>query len=761
MSSCGHPQQVGAGTARQTGYFILPIIGLFLLCMLQPLQAQEQKPVHVQEWEYYRAHPEEIQQNAAPLKSGKRPLDEAASLSKVVYGFHPYWISEATASGYYFSLLTHMAYFSADVDTSVSTTGGFMTTNSWNTALSVTHAQNAGIKVHLTVVMFANHSRVLNTAAYRTNLVNNILTQINNRNANGAVIDFESMSSSVNTNFKLFIKELGDTLTSHNKELAVCLPAVDWSSTFSASFFTTNNPVVSYYFLMAYDYYWRGSANAGPCAPLTTGTSIYHVMRSINSYLTAGASTGKLIAGFPYYGYDWPVVSSSRMAATSANASSITFSSAKTAAAAINDTNKFFDATYKTSWYRYLSGSQWRQVWYDDSLSLSMKYDSIKAKGIAGTGMWALSYDGSNTDLWGALKKAFASTIAASYSVFDDFESTTGHFTNTPTYSGSTIGISTSSSAARVVSTAKNGLGALKLNLIDNASSSSAWTVRFVSGGGSIGNNTAVDPDGYLGFWMKTATAASGAQVAVTVDDQAGGTELSPKLTVNNNGEWNYYEFNMKGSGWTSFASGSGAVNGTSATLDALMFYAPNASPEWVIYLDDVYYISTSALPVELAAFSCLTKDGFCTLQWETKTEVNTSHFVIERGEGDGIWTEVGSRAAAGNSNVPLQYRLTDHKLIGANTHYRLKSVDNDGTVAVCKIIKAENTGAGMYSLQQNFPNPFNPATIIRFTLPEAGFVRFSVFSVNGEEVYKSSSLGLASGYHEIPFNGANLAGGV
>ncbi|MBI5726555.1 MAG: T9SS type A sorting domain-containing protein [Ignavibacteriales bacterium] len=140
---------------------------------------------------------------------------------------------------------------------------------------------------------------------------------------------------------------------------------------------------------------------------------------------------------------------------------------------------------------------------------------------------------------------------------------------------------------------------------------------------------------------------------------------------------------------------------------------------------------------------------------------MNTSHFVIERGEGDGVWTEVASKSAAGNSNTPLQYRVTDNKLIGANTHYRLKSVDNDGTIAVCKIIKAENTGAVMYSLKQNFPNPLNPTTIIRFTLPEAGFVRFSVFSVNGEEVYKSSSPGLAAGYHEIPFNGANLAGGV
>jgi hypothetical protein len=43
------------------------------------------------------------------------------------------------------------------------------------------------------------------------------------------------------------------------------------------------------------------------------------------------------------------------------------------------------------------------------------------------------------------------------------------------------------------------------------------------------------------------------------------------------------------------------------------------------------------------------------------------------------------------------------------------------------------------FSLSQNFPNPFNPETVIRFALPEAGFVKGVVYDILGREVSYSS----------------------
>ncbi len=39
------------------------------------------------------------------------------------------------------------------------------------------------------------------------------------------------------------------------------------------------------------------------------------------------------------------------------------------------------------------------------------------------------------------------------------------------------------------------------------------------------------------------------------------------------------------------------------------------------------------------------------------------------------------------------------------------------------------------FNLEQNMPNPFNPATVIGFQLPEAGAVRLSIYNLLGQEV--------------------------
>ena len=60
------------------------------------------------------------------------------------------------------------------------------------------------------------------------------------------------------------------------------------------------------------------------------------------------------------------------------------------------------------------------------------------------------------------------------------------------------------------------------------------------------------------------------------------------------------------------------------------------------------------------------------------------------------------------------------------------------------------------FSLQQNFPNPFNPSTEIRFDLPEEGQVELSVFNMQGQKVRTLESGKMTPGYHAIIWNGTN-----
>jgi hypothetical protein len=64
------------------------------------------------------------------------------------------------------------------------------------------------------------------------------------------------------------------------------------------------------------------------------------------------------------------------------------------------------------------------------------------------------------------------------------------------------------------------------------------------------------------------------------------------------------------------------------------------------------------------------------------------------------------------------------------------------------------------YSLAQNFPNPFNPATRIRFALPKKGHVSLKVYNVAGQLVRTMQDGVMEAGSHELMWDGNNNLGG-
>ena len=64
-----------------------------------------------------------------------------------------------------------------------------------------------------------------------------------------------------------------------------------------------------------------------------------------------------------------------------------------------------------------------------------------------------------------------------------------------------------------------------------------------------------------------------------------------------------------------------------------------------------------------------------------------------------------------------------------------------------------------VYSLHQNFPNPFNPSTTIRYDLPEDAFVRLTVYDIRGREVAVLANGMKAAGYQTVVWNGRDSRG--
>ena len=67
------------------------------------------------------------------------------------------------------------------------------------------------------------------------------------------------------------------------------------------------------------------------------------------------------------------------------------------------------------------------------------------------------------------------------------------------------------------------------------------------------------------------------------------------------------------------------------------------------------------------------------------------------------------------------------------------------------------NIMPGSFELFQNFPNPFNPSTIIRFTLKKHHNVNLSIYNILGKKVINLVEEKLPAGMHSIEWNGVDF----
>ncbi|GMU89772.1 MAG: hypothetical protein AMXMBFR49_19790 [Chlorobiota bacterium] len=65
------------------------------------------------------------------------------------------------------------------------------------------------------------------------------------------------------------------------------------------------------------------------------------------------------------------------------------------------------------------------------------------------------------------------------------------------------------------------------------------------------------------------------------------------------------------------------------------------------------------------------------------------------------------------------------------------------------------------YSLYNNYPNPFNPETVIKFSLKEKSSVTLNVYNIAGQKVEQLISGEMEKGFYEKRFNGTNFSSGV
>jgi hypothetical protein len=182
----------------------------------------------------------------------------------------------------------------------------------------------------------------------------------------------------------------------------------------------------------------------------------------------------------------------------------------------------------------------------------------------------------------------------------------------------------------------------------------------------------------------------------------------------------------------------------------------------------------STSLPVQLAGFAATVLQPLRAIrfEWRTISETNNYGFILQRAElSASSFVDVPNSFVAGNGTTvePRSYAWTYHSAPAGTFRYRLKQVDLDGTehfsdpiVVTNDVVAGIGSNASLkFALYQNFPNPFNPTTTIRFVIPTAGKVLLKVYDVTGRDIATLVDADLPAGTHQREFDGSALASGM
>jgi hypothetical protein len=167
-------------------------------------------------------------------------------------------------------------------------------------------------------------------------------------------------------------------------------------------------------------------------------------------------------------------------------------------------------------------------------------------------------------------------------------------------------------------------------------------------------------------------------------------------------------------------------------------------------------------LPVELTSFQAKCQDdGSVNVTWTTATELNSSHYLVEKSRNGIDWVLVTTVPAAENSVYPSSYAIDDNEIHFSIVYYRLTQVDNNGTAKQFNIVSTncENTING--TTISSYPNPSSSDFYVKVITDEMeGLSTLQLFDMKGVVLYTDEVM-IENGVTLIHIQNKSLATGV
>lgn len=345
-----------------------------------------------------KGFPYNVKHSKIPLKVEAYKSDSLFKLDYEVLGWYPYW-EDTLYKHLNYSLITTLAYFSYEVNP---TSGKPTTTHNWDSTPVIDSARKYNTNVLITATNFGqtNNKQFLTNKNSVNTFISEIISLLNLRSGNGVCIDFEGIGTNQKDDYSKFLTLLNQNLKKANPDykLYITIPAVNWAKSLDIQ---TLIPVVDQFVIMGYGYYGSTSKIAGPVAPLNSGKEWepYNLTTSVDYYLANQVPPAKLILALPYYGVIWETENGNLGAKVKSFIGNRTYDYIETK---INAPIQY-DTVSQSAWYSYVVNSstlEYRQCWFDNDSTLSIKLNYIKGKKLHGMGIWALGYDKGYNNMW-------------------------------------------------------------------------------------------------------------------------------------------------------------------------------------------------------------------------------------------------------------------------------------------------------------------------------------------------------------------------
>jgi spore germination protein YaaH len=339
-----------------------------------------------------------------------------------------------------FPLLSTAAFFALHVewDGTVAHDDAWTAWNSSNMGALIATAHAAGTKVVVAIDSFdgstqSAHDQFCGALDMRAGTVTQIVNEIKAKGVDGVNVDYEGTNPTLCPGGSDPTAMLTDLVAKLRAQLPE--PYQITVSTYASGAESNNgafdlpgmNPNVDAYFIMAYDMNYSqaiqqqlgcGQECLAPTAALASYA--WSDTRAINEYIAAGVPASKIILGIPYYGYGGCVNGTgNNVPPNGVVQGSLTAIDYIDAAAEhsyppnsqfVSHTDNI-DTAGQERWDTWTTPScpqgQSMELYWDDANSIGKKYDLINRAGLAGVGLFTLSYGGGSSELWDTIASHF------------------------------------------------------------------------------------------------------------------------------------------------------------------------------------------------------------------------------------------------------------------------------------------------------------------------------------------------------------------